>query len=263
MTVQISDPSLPATAPTHAAAALPAPGPTLVFIPAFNEQSSVATVVESVRLELPDVDVLVVDDGSTDRTAEVARAAGARVASLPFNQGLGAALHTGYLVAMRDGYEYCAHLDADGQHPPAEVRRILAEVWEQRCDLVLGSRWTADQVAIPAAYRPTIPRRIGIWLFRSLLRLTSGRTFTDTTSGLRAANRRAITLFAHRYQPDFAELESLQRSIREGLTVHEVPVVMLPRVAGKSKIGAWQFVFKGLLVVFVGALRRAEGRLEL
>ncbi len=258
MTATISHPE--AHAQPHIARA---PARTLVFVPAYNEETSVAAVVESVRLELPDVDVLVVDDGSDDRTAEVARAAGARVASLPFNQGLGAALHTGYLVAMRDGYEYCAHLDADGQHPPAELRRILTEVWEQRCDLVLGSRWHPGQVAVPAAYRPTIPRRIGIWLFRSLLRLTSGRTFTDTTSGLRAANRRAIALFAHRYQPDFAELESLQRSLREGLTVAEVPVVMLPRVAGKSKIGAWRFVFKGLLVVFVGALRRAEGRLEL
>jgi glycosyltransferase involved in cell wall biosynthesis len=261
MTVETPQLTLPSAA--HAAASSPAPGRTLVFIPAYNEETSVGTVVESVRLELPGVDVLVVDDGSTDRTAEEARAAGARVATLPFNQGLGAALHTGYLVAHRDGYDYCAHLDADGQHPPAELRRILTEVWEDRSDLVLGSRWHAGQVAVPAAYRPTIPRRIGIMLFRSLLRLTSGRKFTDTTSGLRAANHRAIALFAHRYQPDFAELESLQRSLREGLSVTEVPVVMLPRVAGKSKIGAWSFVFKGLLVVFVGALRRAEGHLEL
>jgi glycosyltransferase involved in cell wall biosynthesis len=236
------------------------PGRTLVFLPAYNEESSVATVVQSVRMELPEVDVLVVDDGSSDSTAAVAREAGARVATLPFNQGLGAALHTGYLVAMRDGYDFCAHLDADGQHPAGELRRILTEVWSERCDLALGSRWHPEQVEVPAAYRPTLARRVGISLFRVLLRLTSGRTFTDTTSGLRAANRRAIALFAHRYQPDFAELESLQRSVREGLRVTEVPVVMLPRLAGKSKITAWQFVFKGLLVVFVGALRRAENR---
>ena len=136
----------------------------------------------------------------------------------------------------------------------------MTEVWAGRCDLALGSRYHAVQFKLPSAYRPTLARRAGIWLFRALLRLTSGTHFTDTTSGLRAANRRGIALFAHRYQPDFAELESLQRSVREGLKIAEVPVVMLPRVAGTSKISGASFVFKGLLVVFVGALRRSEHR---
>lgn len=237
-------------------------GRTLVFVPAFNEETTVGDVVRSVLDEVPEVDVLVVDDGSTDRTAEVARAAGARVASLPFNQGLGAALHTGYLVAARDGYDYCAHLDADGQHPAGELRKLLTQVWDENCDLALGSRYHPVQYELPPVYRPNLARRTGIWLFRGLLKLTSGTEFTDTTSGLRAANRRAIALFAHRYQPDFGELESLQRSVREGLRITEVPVVMLPRAAGNSKITAAHFVFKGLLVVFVGALRRAEHREE-
>jgi len=234
------------------------PGRTLVFMPAFNEEFTVAEVVRSVRAELPAVDVLVIDDGSSDGTAHVARRAGARVASLPFNQGLGAALHTGYLVALRGGYDYCAHLDADGQHPVGELRRLLATVWEERCDLALGSRYHPDGTPPAGGYQPTLARRIGISLFRRLLTLTCGTSFTDTTSGLRAANRRAIALFAHRYQPDFGELESLQRSVREGLRIMEVPVRMLPRIAGSSKITAPHFVFKGLLVVFVGALRRAE-----
>jgi glycosyltransferase involved in cell wall biosynthesis len=236
------------------------PGRTLVFVPAFNEEKTVGDVVRNVRAELPSVDVLVVDDGSSDGTATVARDAGARVASIPFNQGLGAALHTGYLVAFRDGYQYCAHLDADGQHPVVELRRLLGAVWEEDCDLALGSRYHPDQVELADGYRPTLARRIGISLFRRLLTLTCGTSFTDTTSGLRAANRRAIALFAHRYQPDFGELESLQRSVREGLRITEMPVRMLPRAAGTSKITATHFVFKGLLVVFVGALRRAENR---
>jgi glycosyltransferase involved in cell wall biosynthesis len=236
----------------------PKAGRTLVFIPAYNEDRTVGEVVHAVLDECPEVDVLVVDDGSTDDTAATARAAGARVASLPFNQGLGAALHTGYLMARRDGYNYCAHLDADGQHPAAELRRLLTEVWEGRCDLALGSRYHPVQFKLPPAYQPNFARRAGIWLFRGLLRITSGTHFTDTTSGLRAANRRSILLFAHRYQPDFGELESLQRSVREGLRISEVPVVMLPRAAGASKITALPFVFKGLLVVFIGALRRSE-----
>ena len=114
---------------------------TLVFIPAWNEEASVAGVIAGVREACPEADMLVIDDGSTDATAERAREAGALVASLPFNQGLGAALQTGYLYALRKGYDACAHLDADGQHPPREVARLLAEVDADRADLVIGSRY--------------------------------------------------------------------------------------------------------------------------
>ena len=114
---------------------------TLVFIPAWNEEASVAEVIADVRERLPEADLLVVDDGSTDATAARAREAGALVASLPFNQGLGAALQTGYLYALREGYDFCAHLDADGQHPPREVARLLEEVDADRADLVIGSRY--------------------------------------------------------------------------------------------------------------------------
>src|SRR6476646_1654866 len=114
---------------------------TLVFIPAWNEAASVASVIADVREAIPGADILVVDDGSGDATAERAREAGALVASLPFNQGLGAALQTGYLYALRNGYDACAHLDADGQHPADEVARLLAEVTGDRADLVIGSRY--------------------------------------------------------------------------------------------------------------------------
>ncbi|MGH3265026.1 MAG: glycosyltransferase family 2 protein [Trebonia sp.] len=102
---------------------------TLVFIPAWNEEASIAAVIGDVRQALPEADILVVDDGSADATASRARKAGALVASLPFNQGLGAALQTGYLYALREGYDCCAHLDADGQHPAGEVARLLVKVF--------------------------------------------------------------------------------------------------------------------------------------
>ena len=124
---------------------------TLVFIPAWNEEASVAAVIAGVRERLPDADVLVVDDGSTDATAARAREAGRLVASLPFNQGLGAALQTGYLYALRQGYDFCAHLDADGQHPPAEVARLLEEVGADRADLVIGSRYRDPDAGRPRA----------------------------------------------------------------------------------------------------------------
>src|ERR1700712_3242639 len=112
---------------------------TLVFIPAWNEEASISGVIADVRKHLPDADVLVVDDGSTDATSATAREHGALVATLPFNQGLGAALQTGYLYALREGYDFCAHLDADGQHPAREVARLLAEGVAGRADLVIGS----------------------------------------------------------------------------------------------------------------------------
>ena len=240
---------------------------TLIFIPAWNEGESVGAVVRDVLERLPDVDVLVVDDGSTDNTAERARQAGATVASHPFNQGLGAALQTGYLYAQRRGYGFCAHLDADGQHPAEELARLLAAVWDDECDLALGSRYHApstEALIEGEHYKPTVARRLGMAVFRGLLTFTTRHRFTDTTSGFRAANHHAIRLFAARYQPDFAELESLQRAVRHGLRIKELQVTMLPRAAGTSKItplASAFFIFKGLLVVGLGAMRRREQEL--
>ncbi|HEY7256807.1 MAG TPA: glycosyltransferase family 2 protein, partial [Solirubrobacterales bacterium] len=227
---------------------------TLVFIPAWNEEDTVGTVIAGVREQIPDADVLVVDDGSADDTADVARAAGAVVASLPFNQGLGAALQTGYLYALREGYDLCAHLDADGQHPPAEVARLLDEVRADRADLVIGSRYRDPGQAESDDYRPTISRRIGTSVFRFFLTLATRQRFTDTTSGMRAANRRVMELFSENYSPDFAEIESLQLAVREGLRVEEVPVRMLERVGGSSFLTPLRsafFIFKGLIVLLV------------
>jgi len=244
---------------------------TLVFIPAWNEADSVAAVIAGVRERLPEVDVLVVDDGSTDATGARAREAGATVATLPFNQGLGAALQTGYLYALRHGYDFCAHLDADGQHPPTEVARLLDEVRADRADLVIGSRYRERGVSASgggdsadgADYRPTLSRRIGTSVFRFFLTLATRQRFTDTTSGMRAANRRVMALFSAHYSPDFAEIESLQLAVRQGLRVEEVPVRMLERAGGSSFLTPLRsafFIFKGMIVLLVGQFRprRAE-----
>ena len=239
---------------------------TLVFIPAWNEEALVAEVIADVRRQIPDADVLVVDDGSVDGTAARAREAGARVASLPFNQGLGAALQTGYLYALREGYDFCAHLDADGQHPPADVARLLEEVRADRADLVIGSRYQDPEAAESEDYKPTVLRRIGTGVFRLFLTLATRQRFTDTTSGMRAANRRVMKLFSLHYSPDFAEIESLQRAVREGLRVEELPVRMLPRAGGASFLTPLRsafFIFKGLIVLVVGQFKPpASGEAE-
>ncbi len=231
---------------------------TLVFIPAWNEEDSVSAVIAEVRDCMPEANVLVIDDGSADATAAKAREAGALVASLPFNQGLGAALQTGYLHALREGYDLCAHLDADGQHPPAEVVRLLEEVRADRADLVIGSRYRDRGATESDDYKPTFSRRIGIGVFRFFLTLATRQRFTDTTSGMRAANRKVMALFSERYSPDFAEIESLQLAVREGLRVEEVPVRMLERTGGSSFLTPLRsafFIFKGLIVLLVGQFR--------
>lgn len=237
---------------------------TLVFIPAWNEEASVAAVIADVRESIPAVDILVVDDGSTDATTAVAREAGVIVATLPFNQGLGAALQTGYLYALREGYDACAHLDADGQHPAREVARLLEEILAGRADLVIGSRYAERTEAIGGAaatadeYRPTFSRRLGTSVFRFFLTLATRQRFTDTTSGMRAANRRVMSLFSENYSPDFAEIESLQLAVREGLRVEEVPVQMLERAGGTSFLTPLRsafFIFKGVVVLLVGQFK--------
>ncbi len=240
---------------------------TLVFIPAWNEEASIAAVVADVREHLAGADILVVDDGSADATAARSRELGVLVASLPFNQGLGAALQTGYLYALREGYDCCAHLDADGQHPAAEVARLLAEVEAGSADLVIGSRYhdAAERATDGEDYRPTLSRRIGTSVFRFFLTLATRQRFTDTTSGMRAANRRVMALFSAHYSPDFAEIESLQLAVREGLRVEEVPVRMLERTGGSSFLTPLRsafFIFKGVVVLLVGQFRPRHAEAE-
>jgi glycosyltransferase involved in cell wall biosynthesis len=239
---------------------------TLVFIPAWNEEASIAAVIADVREHLPRADILVVDDGSTDATTATAQAEGVLVATLPFNQGLGAALQTGYLYALREGYDTCAHLDADGQHPAAEVARLLAEVTADRADLVIGSRYV-DPGAEAASddYKPTFSRRIGTSVFRFFLTLATRQRFTDTTSGMRAANRKVMSLFSENYSPDFAEIESLQLAVREGLRVEELSVRMLERAGGTSfltPVRSAFFIFKGVVVLLVGQFRPRQAEVE-
>lgn len=226
---------------------------TLVLIPAWNEENSIEAVIGDARSHFPQADILVVDDGSTDRTADWARRAGAQVASLPFNQGVGAAHQTAYLFAMSRGYAMVAQLDGDGQHPAAELVRLAEVVRAGKADLAVGSRF-----AEASGYRATFARRTGQRLFSLLVSTSTRQTFTDTTSGMRALNRRAMDLFVRRYSSEFAEVESLQQAVRAGLDVAEVPVRMLPREHGRSFItplGSAFYIFKTLIVLLIGQLR--------
>jgi glycosyltransferase involved in cell wall biosynthesis len=226
---------------------------TLVFIPAWNEQSSIEAVIADTREHLPHADVLVIDDGSCDRTAALSRGAGAMVASLPFNQGVGAAHQTGYIFALAHGYDFCGQLDGDGQHPAAELARLVAVVEAGEADLVVGSRFAGE-----SQYSASRARRAGQHMFSLIVSTVTRQTFTDTTSGMRAVGKRAMVLFSRRYSADFAEVESLQQAVRAGLVVRELPVEMLPRADGHSFITPLVsafYIFKTLIILLVGQLR--------
>ena len=223
---------------------------TLVFIPAWNEAVNLPGVLEELSRELPDVDVLVVDDGSTDGTAEIARAGGAQVLSFGENRGLRAAIAAGYAYACDHGYALCGRLDADGQHPAAELARLLERVRAGGCDAAVGSRFVAGDGYAAYRYRPSPERALGTAVLRRLMRLRMKRQLADATSGLYAVNARAAEVLAQPYTSGAPEVEGLIRLAEAGLEVEEVPVNMRERVGGESKLAGRRALH---LVLTVGA----------
>ncbi len=209
---------------------------TLVFIPAWNEEGNLPAVLDELHGELPDADVLVVDDGSTDRTAEIAREHGAEVLSFGENRGLQAGIAAGYAWAQEHGYAYCGRVDADGQHPAAELRRLLELVRSGETDVAVGSRFVSGPGYEPYRYEPEGIRRLGTGLLRRSMRVALGRPFNDATSGLYAASAKALPTLAQPYTSGAPEVQAVLRLHDAGLRVAEVPVDMRERASGESKL---------------------------
>jgi len=228
----------------------PTRGETLVVIPAYNEERHIGDIVGGVRAALPAADVLVIDDGSRDRTRFVARAAGARVVSHVFNLGYGAALQTGYKRADRDGYAYVVQLDADGQHPPAALPRLLEPLRAGAAEVVIGSRFVAA-----SAYRMGTTRTLGRRLLGRLLVLLGGPHVADPTSGLQALARPAFRSCCGEFYPtDFPDIDVLLFLHRQGLRIAEVPVEMAPNPPCSAT-----YMYKMLLSTFRSRLGPGRG----
>ncbi|MGL6279445.1 MAG: glycosyltransferase family 2 protein [Gaiella sp.] len=225
---------------------------TVVFIPAWNEEANLPDVLDELHAELPEADVLVVDDGSTDRTAEVARAHGADVLSFGENRGLRAGIAAGYEAAHERGYAFCGRVDADGQHPAHELARLLELVRSERCDAAIGSRFAEGDGYAEDRYEPSPARRFGIGLLQKAMHLRLGRPFHDPTSGMAAVNRAAMEVMATPYTSGAPEVEALLRLKQAGLRVEEVAVHMRERQGGESKLQGRKAV--KLVLTVVGTL---------
>jgi glycosyltransferase involved in cell wall biosynthesis len=226
----------------------------LVIIPAFNEEGSVGDVVDRVKDYFPKADVLVVNDGSTDRTSEIAGANGAIVLDLPFNLGIGGAMQAGYKYAYEKRYEIAVQVDGDGQHEPKEVDKLLQTLREKKADIAIGSRFVGD-----SSYKASAMRRVGISILSKVISAAVGQKITDPTSGFRAANRKAIELFASNYPQDYPEPEAIVLLHQCDLKIEEVSVVINQRNSGESsitKIRSVYYMVKVLLAIFVDCFKK-------
>lgn len=230
----------------------------LIAIPAWNEEASIQGVIGKVKQHLPDADILVVSDGSTDRTAEFAEQAGARVVVLPFNVGVGGAMRTAFLFADRGGYDALVQVDADGQHEPAEVDALISGL--DQADIVVGTRFHEH-----STYAVGGPRKWAMRMLSFALSRMARTPITDSTSGFRSAGPRAISLFAVTYPADYLgdTVGSLAIAIRAGLVVREAPVTMYFREHGRpSKNAIWSTLYLGraTLALLVTLLEGKSGQ---
>jgi glycosyltransferase involved in cell wall biosynthesis len=231
---------------------VPARSDTLVFVPAWNEEDNLPAVLDELRRELPQADVLVVDDGSTDRTADVARSQGCEVISFGANRGLPAGIAAGYGYAEERGYEFCGRVDADGQHPVEELARLMERVREGACDVAVGSRFATGDGFAAYRYKPSGARRFGTALLRRSMRVALRRPFLDATSGMYAANAKALPILARPYTSEAPEVQALLRLQDAGMRVDEIPVDMRPRASGESKLQGRKAVL--VVVTIAGTL---------
>lgn len=224
---------------------------TLVIIPAYNEEGSISSVIRDIHQFAPSIDIVVINDGSTDRTKQRATEAGAKVLTLPYNVGIGGGMQTGYIYAKQHGYDIAIQMDADGQHLASELPKLIAKA--EQYDLVIGSRYVES-----TSYRSSHLRRIGMVFFSNLVSMVTGQRFTDTTSGFRAAGTKVIDLYAKYYPMDYPEVEALIYLKRKGCRITEVATEMRNRETGKSSITPIKSVYymvKVTLSVLMSAIR--------
>lgn len=228
---------------------------TIIVIPAYNEAQNIVSVISEVRVLYPEIDIIVIDDGSTDDTPALAKKSGVKVTSLPFNLGYGGAVQTGLTYAVEAGYTACVLLDGDGQHDPQFISKLLAPVLDGQADLCLGSRFLGS-----AEYKMPVRRKIGIYLFSKLTSLITHQQITDPTSGFQVIGRDLMRFFANdNYPADYPDADTIIRLYFAGFRIKEVPVTIRARLRGKSMhtgAATLYYVYKMLFSIFIALTER-------
>jgi len=228
---------------------------TLIIIPAYNEQDSIANTIREVQTCGLDVDYLVVNDCSKDHTLEILEKMGANYVNLPVNLGIGGGMQTGYLYAKEHGYDIAVQIDGDGQHDPTYLPSVIEPVARGKADLVVGSRFIEKR-----GFQSSAVRRMGIIFLSHLIRLLCGVKVLDVTSGMRAAGREVIERFAENYPQDYPEPEVILSCGLEGFRICEVPVVMRERGGGVSSINFMRSIYYMIKVSLALILSRLSHR---
>lgn len=209
----------------------------LVIIPAFNERDSIISTVKDIKENAPGFDYVIINDCSKDDTLNVCKENGLHVLNLPINLGIGGAVQTGYLYALQNGYDIAVQFDGDGQHDAIFLNAMAEHLVEHNCDMVIGSRFIKNE-----GFQSSKIRRLGIKYFTWLIKVLSGVTITDPTSGMRMCNRKTIEMFVNEYPRDYPEPESAMRLIRHKRKVEEIPVIMRERLDGISSLSSLKSV---------------------
>jgi len=229
-----------------------------VIIPAYNEEGAIGGLLEEVKQHVPTLDVIVINDGSTDYTALITRAKGIQVLDLPCNLGVGGAVQVGFRYAYDRGYRYVIRIDGDGQHPPAEIPKMIQAINSGSDDLIIGSRFAGQR-----SYGSTFFRSIGIRMLALFLSRICRNRITDPTSGFWIVNRKLLHYFSHDYPTEYPEPEAIALLRRHGFSFREEPVTFRPRTVGFSSIGAWGTVYymmKVGLALVVDRIRPIDSR---
>ncbi len=227
----------------------------LILIPAFNEESQIAAVIQQVKQELPGIKVLVINDGSQDKTRQTALSSGASVLSHPVNMGYGVALQTGYKYALKYEYDYVLQMDGDGQHDPKYLTHLLQTAKESKVDVVVGSRVLGKQ-----EYQRSVVRGLGMTFFGFIATLLNGQRITDSTSGYQALSRQTVEFYSGEAFPEgYPDADVLIRLRKKGLKIQEIPVVMVPNKKKQtmhSGLKPLYYTYKMLLSIALGFLRK-------
>jgi glycosyltransferase involved in cell wall biosynthesis len=227
-----------------------------IIVPMYNEEANIQKVINDIRQVLPEGEIIVVDDGSTDRCADIAAQAGATVIQHPFNLGYGAALQTGYKYTLRNGYDYAVQIDGDGQHDPSYVPALIKTITDDEADVVVGSRFIGQDV-----YKIPFMRKIGIKVFGFIASIFMQQHVTDSTSGYQAVNRKVLQFYADkRYPVDFPDADVLIMLKRSGFRVKEIPVKMYGSAKKSMHAGLKPvyYIFKMVLSIFLTILRKEK-----